>query len=113
MATTPSGHGGRPQAPPWRNAGSYVEQRRLDRAYPCRIDKSFGANAKKAYSSEPTKTGEERSIPLPAFFVLLGELQIPSRSSGRNRELFGADYQEEKDLIFAAPDGALSQTRSA
>jgi integrase len=50
-----------------------------------------------------TKTGEERSIPLPSF--VLRELQIHREKQRRNRELFGNDYQEGKDLIFAAPDG--------
>lgn len=66
-----------------------------------RIDKSL-EQTREGVFVKPTKTGEQRLIPLPSF--VLRELQIHREKQRRNRELFGADYQE-KDLIFAAPDG--------
>jgi integrase len=50
-----------------------------------------------------TKTGEERTIPLPPF--VLRELRIHREKQQRNRDLFGAEYKSELDLIFAEPDG--------
>jgi integrase len=52
---------------------------------------------------KPTKTEDERMVPLPAF--VLRELEIHRQKQERNRELFGADYRSDLDLIFAAPDG--------
>jgi integrase len=52
-----------------------------------------------------TKSGDERTIPLPPF--VLRELQVHREKQQRNRDLFGAEYQSELDLIFAEPDGSF------
>jgi integrase len=52
---------------------------------------------------KPTKTEDERTIPLPPF--VLRELEIHRQKQERHRQLFGADYRSDLDLIFAAPDG--------
>jgi integrase len=52
---------------------------------------------------KPTKTEDERTIPLPAF--VLRELQIHRERQERNRALFGAGYRIDLDLVFAEPDG--------
>jgi integrase len=52
---------------------------------------------------KPTKSEDERIVPLPAF--VLRELEIHRQNQERNRQLFGSDYRTDLDLIFAAPDG--------
>jgi integrase len=50
-----------------------------------------------------TKTEEERTVLLPAF--AMRELKIHRQKQQHNRDLFGAAYQSDKDLILAEPDG--------
>ena len=54
---------------------------------------------------KPTKTEDERKVPLPAF--VLRELEIHRQKQERHRQLFGPDYRADLDLIFAAPDGGF------
>jgi len=68
------------------------------------IDQSV-EQCKEGVFLKATKTGEERTVPLPAF--VLRELEIHRQQQQRNRDLFGAAYQSNPDLIFAQPDGNL------
>ncbi len=67
------------------------------------IDKSLEQTREGVFVKQ-TKTGEERTVPVPGF--VLRELRIHREKQQRNRELFGAEYQQ-KDLIFAEPDGGF------
>jgi integrase len=68
------------------------------------IDKSLEQTSEGVFV-KATKTEEERTVPLPPF--VLRELQIHRDKQRRNQELFGAEYQSSRDLIFAEPDGGF------
>jgi integrase len=52
---------------------------------------------------KPTKTEDERIVPLPPF--VLRELKVHQQRQERNRKLFGEAYHSDKDLVFCEPDG--------
>jgi integrase len=68
------------------------------------IDKSLEQTAEGVFV-KLTKTGEQRTVPLPAF--VLRELRIHREKQQDHRDLFGAEYQTGRDLIFAEPDGGF------
>jgi integrase len=68
------------------------------------IDRSLEQTSEGVFV-KPTKTGEQRTVPLPDF--VLQELRMHRDKQQRNRELFGKDYQSDLDLIFAEPDGGF------
>jgi integrase len=66
------------------------------------IDKSLEQVDDKVFVKS-TKEDEEHLVPLPPFVIR--ELKIHRDKQQRHRELFGADYRTDLDLIFCEPDG--------
>jgi integrase len=66
------------------------------------ISKSLEQVRDKVYVKS-TKENEEHSVTLPPF--VLRELKIHREKQQHMRELFGAAYRSDLDLIFAEPDG--------
>jgi integrase len=66
------------------------------------IDKSLEQVDDKVFVKS-TKEDEEHLVPLPPF--VLRELKIHREKQQLHRELFGAAYRSDLDLIFAEPDG--------
>jgi integrase len=66
------------------------------------IDKSL-EQTRDQISVKSTKENEEHDVPLPAF--VLRELTAHRERQQLHRDLFGADYRADLDLIFCEPDG--------
>lgn len=52
---------------------------------------------------KPTKNGKPREIPLPGSAIQM--LREHRNRQSENRRLFGPDYRDDLNLIFATPDG--------
>lgn len=74
-----------------------------------RIERSL-YEVKGALGIKTTKNRQARVVAIPASIVEY--LRLHQEQQAQNREMFGADYQADLDLIFAAPDGGYLRPHS-
>lgn len=67
-----------------------------------RVSKSL-EQTKEGLRLKPTKTGKPRDIPLPGSAIQM--LREHRARQSENRRLFGVDYRDDLNLVFATPDG--------